>query len=120
MSDFVFAIDQSGLFLINNDPPGVRCNRNIQAAAEIANLYRVPVCAVPRSALETEVAAPAVYFAGELVTVDGDAHNGVADCALLAKALERAGVPKQERPGRLAEIGADLEAFRTSIGEVPS
>ncbi|SCZ58360.1 hypothetical protein [Thiohalomonas denitrificans] len=120
MSDSVFTIDQPGLFLINNDPPGVRCNRNVQAAAEIANSYRVPICAVPRSALETETAAPAVYFAGELVTVDGDAHNGVADYALLAEVMERAGVPKQERPGRLAEIGPDLEAFRASIGEVPS
>ena len=107
------------LVVVNNDPPGLRCNRNILAAAEAANHYRVTVRLQPRSQAGDGAVAPAVYFDGEPVTVDGDARKGVADRELLAAALERAGVPRQEKPGRLAEIGVDLDRLRSAIGEMP-
>lgn len=115
-----YAISDDQLLVISNDPPGIRCNRNIQAAAEIANLYRVTVRLVPRSLAGPGAAAPAVWFAGEPVTVDGDARKGVADRELLVAVLERAGVPRQEKAGRLAQIEPAMNALRAAIGEVPS
>lgn len=39
------------LTLVSNDPPGVRCNNNIQVAAELANAYKVPILVYPESGL---------------------------------------------------------------------
>lgn len=35
------------LTLVSNDPPGLRCNNNIQVAAELANTYKVPILIYP-------------------------------------------------------------------------
>ena len=35
------------LTFIAKDPPGVRCNGNLQVAAEVANTYRVPIQLLP-------------------------------------------------------------------------
>ena len=37
------------LTLVSNDPPGLRCNNNIQVAAELANTYKVPILIYPVS-----------------------------------------------------------------------
>jgi hypothetical protein len=37
------AAGRSVLTFIAKDPPGQRCNGNLQVAAEIANTYRVPI-----------------------------------------------------------------------------
>jgi hypothetical protein len=39
--------DQKVLTLISRDPPWVRCNNNMQVAAELTNVYRIPVQIVP-------------------------------------------------------------------------
>lgn len=111
--------ETANLTVVNNDPPGVRCNRNIQAAAEIANRYRIAVRLLPRSLAGPDAPAPAVYLDGEPITVDGDARKGVADQQLLAAALEEAGIPRQDKPGRLAEIEPAMDGLREAIGEVP-
>ena len=39
------AMDAAGrkvLTFVNKDPPGQRCNNNLQVASEIANFYRLP------------------------------------------------------------------------------
>lgn len=107
------------LTVVNNDPPGLRCNRNILAAAEVANRYRVTVRLVPRSLAGPKALAPAVYLNDEPITVDGDERKGVADQELLAATLERAGISRQEKPGRLTEIAPAMERLREAIGEVP-
>jgi hypothetical protein len=49
------------LTFVAKDPPGVRCNGNLQVAVEIANVYRVPIQLVP-SSLVPQLPAPAVFF----------------------------------------------------------
>ncbi|MEW6647051.1 MAG: hypothetical protein AB1450_07620 [Pseudomonadota bacterium] len=107
------------LLLVSNDPPGIRCNRNLAAALEIANRFKVTIRLLPRSTAGADARAPAVYVGGKVITAHGDARNGVADAALLATALEQAGVPRQDKPGRLAEIDPAVAAFTAAIGEVP-
>ena len=46
------AVDAAGrkvLTFIAKDPPGQRCNGNLQVAAELANVYRVPIQLLPSS-----------------------------------------------------------------------
>lgn len=40
---------QKVLTFIAQDPPGQRCNGNLQVAAEVANTYRVPIQLLPSS-----------------------------------------------------------------------
>jgi hypothetical protein len=40
---------QKVLTLVGRDPPGVRCNNNMQIAAELANIYRIAVQIIPVS-----------------------------------------------------------------------
>lgn len=37
------------LTFVAKDPPGQRCNGNLQVAAELANAYRVPIQLLPAS-----------------------------------------------------------------------
>ena len=43
------------LTLVSNDPPGLRCNNNIQVAAELANTYKVPTEPFARSFQQMKV-----------------------------------------------------------------
>lgn len=43
------ATGRSVLTFIAKDPPGQRCNGNLQVAAEVANTYRVPIQLLPSS-----------------------------------------------------------------------
>ena len=46
------------LTLVSNDPPGLRCNNNIQVAAELANTYKVPILIYPVSFMPAGTKAP--------------------------------------------------------------
>lgn len=107
------------LTLVNNDPPGARCNRNIQAAAEVANRYRITVQLLPRSLAGPGALAPAVYLNGDPLTVDGDPAKGVIDAQRLDEILDNAGIPRHAKPGRLSEISSELAQLREAIGPVP-
>lgn len=97
------ATDATGrlvLTFINRDPPGQRCNNNLQVAAEIANAYRLPIQLLPTS-LVPHLPAPSVFFGNRMIAADGKDHNGQSSFQLVADALELEGVPKQAKPGLL-------------------
>jgi hypothetical protein len=106
---------QKVLTLVSRDPPGVRCNNNIQVAAELANLYKVPVIVVPVAFAGAGAKAPAVYYGGQLLAVDGGDHNGMVSYQMLADVVEIEGAPKQEQNGRLTEVKTDHERLKTAI-----
>jgi hypothetical protein len=60
------AVDAAGrkvLTFVNKDPPGQRCNNNLQVASEIANVYRLPIQLLPTS-LVPNLPAPSVFYGG--------------------------------------------------------
>jgi hypothetical protein len=106
---------QKVLTLVSRDPPGVRCNNNIQIAAELSNVYKVPVVVVPVTYAGAGAKAPAVYYGGQLLAVDGGDHNGMLSYQAIADVLEIEGTPKQEQQGRLMEVKTPFEALKASI-----
>jgi len=97
------AVDAAGrmvLTFVNKDPPGQRCNNNLQVAAEIANAYRLPIQLLPAS-LVPHLPAPSVFYGARLIAADGRDHNGMSSFQLVADVLEMEGVPKQTKPGLL-------------------
>lgn len=106
---------QKVLTLVSRDPPGVRCNNNLQIAAELSNVYKVPVVVVPVTYAGAGAKAPAVYFGGQLLAVDGGEHNGMISYQTIADVLEIEGAPRQDQQGRLMEVKKDFEALKASI-----
>jgi hypothetical protein len=106
---------QKVLTLISRDPPGVRCNNNIQIAAELSNVYKIPVVIVPVTYAGTGAKAPSVYYGGQLLVQDGGDFNGMLSYASIADILEIEGAPKQEKTGRLLQIRSDFDAFKAKI-----
>jgi hypothetical protein len=106
---------QKVLTLISRDPPGVRCNNNIQIAAELSNVYKVPVVVVPVTYAGPGAKAPSVYYGGQLLAQDGGELNGMLSYTAIADVLEIEGTPKQEQQGRLMEIRTDLDALKAKI-----
>lgn len=99
------AVDAAGrkvLTFIAKDPPGVRCNGNLQVAAELANTYRVPIQLLP-SSLVPGLPAPAVFYGSQMIAADGKDHNGAVSFQMLSDVLEIEGVAKQEKTGLLLE-----------------
>lgn len=97
------ALDAAGrkvLTFVNKDPPGQRCNNNLQVAAEIANAYRLPIQLLP-AGLVPQLPAPSVFYGGQMIAADGKDHNGLSSFQLVADVLEMDGVPKQAKPGLL-------------------
>jgi hypothetical protein len=97
------AVDAAGrkvLTFVNKDPPGQRCNNNLQVAAEIANAYRLPIQLLPAS-LVPQLPVPSVFYGGQMIAADGKDHNGLSSFQLVADVLEMDGVPKQAKPGLL-------------------
>ena len=88
------------LTFVNKEPPGVRCNGNTQVAAEIANVYRVPIQILPAS-LASNLPAPSVFYGNELIVADGKDHNGQASFQIVADILDFEGTPKLAKPGLL-------------------
>ena len=113
------AVDAAGrkvLTFVAKDPPGQRCNGNLQVAAELANVYRVPIQLLP-SSLVPGLPAPAVFFGNQMIAADGRDHNGQASYQMVADVLDIEGVPKQEKTGLLYndKVRKEFEALRSSI-----
>lgn len=106
---------QKVLTLISRDPPGVRCNNNIQIAAELSNVYKIPVVVVPVTYAGPGAKAPSVYYGGQLLAQDGGDLNGMLNYQSIADVLEIEGAPKQEQTGRLFEIRGDFDALKAKI-----
>lgn len=113
------AVDAAGrkvLTFIAKDPPGQRCNGNLQVAAELANVYRVPIQLLP-SSLAPNLPAPAVFFGNQLIAADGRDHNGAASYQVVADVLDVEGVARQDKAGLLSndKVRRDFEALRATI-----
>ena len=106
---------QKVLTLVSRDPPGVRCNNNIQIAAELSNVYKIPVIVVPVTYAGAGAKAPSVYYGGQLLAQDGGDLNGMLNYQSIADVLEIEGAPKQEQTGRLMEIRSDFDALKAKI-----
>jgi len=105
---------QKLLTLVVREPPALRCNNNMQVAAELSNLYKVPVLVVPASLAPT-TKAPAVYWGEQLVAEDGGDFNGMVGFTQMQDILEIEGVPKQDKQGRLLEVKKEFEALKSAI-----
>ncbi|OZB47585.1 MAG: hypothetical protein B7X60_05855, partial [Polynucleobacter sp. 39-45-136] len=79
---------QKALVFINQDPPGTRCNTNVQIAAEIANAYRLPILVLPQTAVPPLTPAPSVWYNGQNIAASGGAHNGMVSYQIIADILE--------------------------------
>lgn len=112
---------QKVLTLISRDPPALRCNNNIQIAAELSNIYKVPVVVVPVSFAGPGAKAPSVFYGKDLIAEDGDSFNGMVTYNQIADILEIEGVPKQELTGRLtdADVKPLFESLKQRIRQVP-
>ena len=113
------AVDAAGrrvLTFVAKDPPGQRCNGNLQVAAELANTYRVPIQLLP-SSLAPGLPAPAVFFGHQMIAADGRDHNGQASFQMVADVLEIEGVPRQDKMGLLYndKVRRDFESLRDAI-----
>lgn len=106
---------QKVLTLVSRDPPGVRCNNNIQIAAELSNIYKIPVVVVPVTFAGPGAKAPAVYYGGQLLAVDGGDQNGMLNYTSMSDVMEIEGAPKQDQQGRLMEVKKDFETLKASI-----
>lgn len=110
---------QKVLTLISRDPPWVRCNNNMQVAAELTNIYRVPVQVIPHALAGPGAKAPAVYWGDELIAEDGGKGNGMVSFTEMADVMEIEGVPKHSTTGRLmAEPKAKHDALKEAIKDV--
>ena len=107
---------RSVLPFIAKDPPGQRCNGNLQVAAEIANTYRVPIQLLP-SSLAPGLPAPAVFYGSQLIVADGKDFNGAASYQIIADVLDMESVPKQGKSGLLFNdtVRKDFDALKASI-----
>jgi hypothetical protein len=113
------AVDAAGrkvLTFIAKDPPGQRCNGNLQVAAELANTYRVPIQLLP-SSMAPGLPAPAVFYGHQMIAADGRDHNGQASFQMVADVLEIEGVTRQDKVGLLYNdrVRKDFEALRDAI-----
>lgn len=112
-------IDTQGrkvLTFIAKDPPGQRCNGNLQVAAELANAYRVPIQLLP-STLAPGLPAPAVFYGQDAIVSDGGTMNGQASYQVVADVLEIEGVPKQAKTGLLfnERVRKDFDSLKSTI-----
>lgn len=107
---------QKVLTFIAKDPPGQRCNSNLQVAAEVANTYRVPIQLLP-SSLAPGLPAPAVFYGTQLIVADGKDFNGAASFQIVSDVLEMESVPKQAKSGLLYQdtIRKDFDALKATI-----
>jgi len=104
------------LTFIGQEPPGRRCNGNVQVAAEIANTYRVPIQLLPAS-MAPGLPAPAVFYGNQLIAADGADHNGAASYQMVEDVLELEGVGKLDGSGLLfnERVRSDFEALKATI-----
>jgi len=99
---------QPVLTFIGKEPPGTRCNNDLQVAAQVANTYQVPIQILSASMVE-ELPAPAVFYGDQLIAADGKDHNGMASHQMVTDILEIEGVPKHESTGLLGNEKVNKE-----------
>lgn len=111
---------QKVLTLVVREPPALRCNNNIQIAAELSNIYKVPVIVLPASVAKPGTKAPSVWYGKDLMAEDGGINNGMVSYTQIADVLEIEGVPKQDQTGRLidADVRPKFEELKRQIREV--
>lgn len=104
------------LTFIAKDPPGVRCNGNLQIAAELANTYRVPIQLVP-SSLMPKLPAPSVFYGNQMLAADGKDHNGAVSFQMISDVLEVEGVAMQPKEGLLfnTNVRRNFDGLKNSI-----
>jgi hypothetical protein len=105
---------QKVLTLVVREPPALRCNNNMQIAAELNNLYKIPIIVLPAS-LAPWSKAPAVYYGDQLIAEDGGDFNGMVGFTQMVDVIEIEGAPKQDRGGRLTEVKKEHEALKAAI-----
>lgn len=105
---------QKVLTMVVKEPPVLRCNNNMQVAAELSNLYKVPIVVLPAS-LAPWSKAPAVYYGEQLIAEDGGDLNGMVSFDQMQDVIEIEGAPKQDRGGRLTEVKTELDALKAAI-----
>ncbi len=105
---------QKVLTLVVREPPALRCNNNMQIAAELNNLYKLPIVVLPAS-LAPWSKAPAVYYGEQLIAEDAGDFNGMVGLAQMVDVIEIEGAPRQERGGRLIEVKKEHEALKAAI-----
>jgi hypothetical protein len=105
---------QKVLTLVVREPPALRCNNNMQIAAELNNLYKIPIIVLPAS-LAPWSKAPAVYYGDQMVAEDGGDFNGMVGFAQMQDILEIEGVTKQDKQGRLLEVKKEFETLKAAI-----
>lgn len=92
---------QKALVFVQQDPPGTRCNTNMQIAAEIMNVYQVPVVLMPQHSIPKFTPAPSVWYGGQVVAASGAQHNGMVSYTIVSDQLEMDGAPKHGKAGKL-------------------
>ncbi|MDO8298859.1 hypothetical protein [Lacisediminimonas sp.] len=104
------------LTFIAKDPPGVRCNGNLQVAAELANTYRVPIQLIP-SSLAPDLPAPSVFYGNQMLAADGRDHNGAVSFQMVSDVLDVEDVPRQAKEGLLFNnnVRRNLDGLKDSI-----
>lgn len=100
--------DQPVLTFIGKEPPGTRCNNNLQVAVQVANTYQVPIQILSASMTE-DLPAPAVYYGDQLIAADGADFNGMSSYQMVADTLEMDGVPKHESVGLIGNEKVNKE-----------
>lgn len=110
------AVGRKVLTFIAKDPPGVRCNGNLQVAAEVANTYQVPIQLVP-SSLVPHLPAPAVFYGNQMLAADGKDHNGAVTFQMVSDVLDVEGVPRQAKEGLLfnSNVRRNFDFLKSSI-----
>lgn len=102
------------LTLVVREPPALRCNNNMQIAAELNNLYKIPIVILPAS-LAPWSKAPAVYYGDQLVAEDGGDFNGMVGFDQMKDIVEIEAIPRQDRPGRLIEVKSVHDSLKAAI-----
>jgi hypothetical protein len=106
------------LTLVNRDPPGVRCNNNMQVAAELSNIFKIPVIVVPQGFAGPGAKAPAVYYGNDLIAEDGGAHNGMVSYSMVADVLDIEAAKKHDEQGRLFAVKREHDSLKDAIKTV--
>jgi len=106
---------QKVLTLVVREPPALRCNNNMQVAAELNNLYKIPTRDPARPASRPRSKAPAVYYGEQLIAEDAGDFNGMVSFTQMLDVIEIEGAPKQDRGGRLTEVKKEFEALKAAI-----
>lgn len=91
------------LTLVISEPPGVRCNNNVQVGTELANKFHIPLVVLPKGLAGEDAKAPAVYYGDETIAVAGGKLNGMISFTRMNDFLTLEAPGAYGEPGRLFE-----------------